>query len=661
MITLCSVVFNESKRIKEFINYHKRYFDDIIIINQGSTDNTAEILSELGVTLFYDDNQGLAEPSRHIAALNCKTDWILFLDTDEYITEEFASKIQDYCNQEYDGFLLERHNYIEDKFISSETNQYRLFKKQNCCFKNFLHGGILPRHGSRYSTIPNAIIHKKNTEEHLIDHNTYKDLVLRTPECVSPLWYNHYLARTFPLEQLITFVVTTSAKHNNPSIEHIERMFNSYNDKFGLKQCKKILVADGFNTERNLNNKTYNQLGMLSEDSYNEYKARLQIYCQENNILFLTPTTNLYMDGAILHGTRHVSTPYYFYSQDDMTAIKSVNLTEILERMSSNVLIKRLNFHNYDLVEDEYNYNLEQVTEPFPCLKTPNWSSNPHIGYTHHMNYVYGPIIDRLNKYPLENTMNKEIQEKIKNWDYEQVHRMYGTYIYGTKGESRYVDHDFEYLKEIESLKNKVRYHSYDFPDGTQAIGELSTDLLNRQFEWLGDIDFKNKTVLDIGCWDGFYSIKAKEKGAHFVLGIDVNPWGKTDWIANFNEAVAKFGFDETGICCRNQDLFNTDSKIYASDIVLFMGVLYHLQNPLGALKKVRELTNERLVLETLIDGEDQPFPCLKFYPGNEMANDPTNWFGPNKLWIESALKVVGFNTVKLVHECENRVVYHAS
>ena len=155
--------------------------------------------------------------------------------------------------------------------------------------------------------------------------------------------------------------------------------------------------------------------------------------------------------------------------------------------------------------------------------------------------------------------------------------------------------------------------------------------------------------------------MKAKEKGAALVLGIDVNPWDKTDWMANFNEAVKKFGFDETGICCRNQDLFDINSQFDACDVVLFMGVLYHLQNPLGALKKVRELTKELLVLETLIDGEDQPFPCLKFYPGNEMANDPTNWFGPNKLWIESALKVVGFNIVKLVHDCENRVVYHAS
>lgn len=659
MITLCAVVFNESKRIRSFINYHKKYFDDIIIINQGSTDDTAEILSEMGITQFYDDNQGLAEPSRHIAALNCSTDWILFLDADEFITEEFAEKIRDYCNSEYDGYLLERSNYIEDKLIQKESHQYRLFRKQNACFKNSLHAAILPRHGSRVGNIPNAIIHKKDTEEHRIDHETYSELILKTPECVSPLWYNHYLARTFPLENLITFVVTTSAKHSNPSIDHIVKLFNSYNEKFGINNCPKVLVADGFNQERNINNKTYNKLGLLSEEKYNIYKERLAVFCKENNILFLTPNTNLYMDGAILYGTRRVSTPYYLYSQDDIVAVKDVNLKDILYGMSANLIIKRLNFHNYELVEDIYNYILEQVTEPFPCLKTPNWSSNTHIGYTHHMNYVYGPIIERLNRYPLENTLNKEIQEKIQKSSFEQVHKFYGTYIYGTKGESRYVDHDFDYLKEMENVR--ARYHSYNFPDGTSVVGELSTELLNRQFEWLGDIDFKNKTVLDIGCWDGFYSIKAKEKGAKSVVGIDINPWGKTDWIENYREAVRKFGFHPRDIDCKYKNLFELDSNSEKQDIVLFMGVLYHLQDPLGALHKMREVTKELLVLESLIDGNDLPFPCLKFYPGSEMANDPTNWFGPNKLWIESALKVAGFNDVKLVHECENRVVYHAS
>ena len=364
------------------------------------------------------------------------------------------------------------------------------------------------------------------------------------------------------------------------------------------------------------------------------------------------------MFGAMLEGTKRISTPFYLFSPDDIIAKREVNLKDIITGMSKVLEIKRLQFLDYEIHQTDWHKTLVQSkTDEFPYVKTSCWSGNTHIGYTFHYNYIYGTKQEELKQYPLELVMHDEYQKLIERNGFDHAYSIYGCCIYGTIGDSAVVEHDFSYANK----EKTVRYHSYDFPDGTKAVGSLSTELLNTQFEWLGDIDFKDKSVIDIGCWDGFYSIKAKQKGARSVLGIDINPWGKSDWIANFREAVKKFGFNPVDIDCRYEDLFELDCYWEKRDIVLFMGVLYHLQEPLSALYRLRNLTREKLVIETLIDGDDLPFPALKFYPGKEMGNDPTNWFGPNKLWIESALKVVGFDDVKLIHEHGNRAVYHAS
>ena len=84
-------------------------------------------------------------------------------------------------------------------------------------------------------------------------------------------------------------------------------------------------------------------------------------------------------------------------------------------------------------------------------------------------------------------------------------------------------------------------------------------------------------------------------------------------------------------------------------DLVLFLGVLYHMRDPLRALERVAAVTEHQLILETLVDALGATRPMAGFYPGAEVNNDSTNWWGPNPAAVEGMLRAVGFQRVELV------------
>ena len=64
-------------------------------------------------------------------------------------------------------------------------------------------------------------------------------------------------------------------------------------------------------------------------------------------------------------------------------------------------------------------------------------------------------------------------------------------------------------------------------------------------------------------------------------------------------------------------------------DVVLFLGVLYHLRHPLLALERVFSVTKDLLILETHVDMLSTRRSALAFYPGRELEGDMSNWWGP--------------------------------
>lgn len=167
--------------------------------------------------------------------------------------------------------------------------------------------------------------------------------------------------------------------------------------------------------------------------------------------------------------------------------------------------------------------------------------------------------------------------------------------------------------------------------------------------------DLTGKTVLDIGCNGGFYSIEMKRRGAARVLGIDFD---------DGYLAQARFAAEVTGqdIEFRHLSVYDVGALGERFDVVLFMGVLYHLRHPLLALDLIREhVADDLLVFQSMHRGatEVEPVPAnVDFWqtalfdrPGypklhfieHRYADDPTNWWVPNRACAEAMLRSAGF------------------
>ena len=83
--------------------------------------------------------------------------------------------------------------------------------------------------------------------------------------------------------------------------------------------------------------------------------------------------------------------------------------------------------------------------------------------------------------------------------------------------------------------------------------------------------------------------------------------------------------------------------RVGTFDVVLFLGVLYHLPHPLLALERVASVTRDLLILETVVDMVGISRPVMAYYPDRDLNRDPTNWWGPNVPAVHALLRSVGF------------------
>lgn len=167
--------------------------------------------------------------------------------------------------------------------------------------------------------------------------------------------------------------------------------------------------------------------------------------------------------------------------------------------------------------------------------------------------------------------------------------------------------------------------------------------------------DLRGRTVLDIGCNAGFYAIEMKKRGADRVVAIDADP----DYLDQ-----ARFAAEVNGVELEFLELSVYDVGTLGErfDIVLFLGVLYHLRHPLLALDLIHEhVARDFLVFQSMQRGSaevepldeeyaftevevfDRPgYPKLHFIEGS-YAGDPTNWWAPNRACAEAMLRSAGF------------------
>lgn len=200
-------------------------------------------------------------------------------------------------------------------------------------------------------------------------------------------------------------------------------------------------------------------------------------------------------------------------------------------------------------------------------------------------------------------------------------------------------------------------YHRIEVRPGIVTPGTNDTRPLFERLDLPSDCT--GLSVLDVGTRDGFFAFELERRGAK-VFPIDYAPPGAT----GFEVAAELLG---SRLDYRQMDIYDLSPRLHGTfDIVLFLGVFYHLPDPLRALRLLRTLCRGRMVLETHIldpkgfllpTGELVPLasvapvlaeiPILQFYPGDSLCGDYTNYWAPNLVCLQAMLEEAGFRVAR--------------
>lgn len=201
-------------------------------------------------------------------------------------------------------------------------------------------------------------------------------------------------------------------------------------------------------------------------------------------------------------------------------------------------------------------------------------------------------------------------------------------------------------------------FHNIDLAGVQTAPDHFLGDYPNVKWRRFADAippDLSGRSVLDIGCNGGFYALEMKRRGADRVLGIDFDD----GYLAQARFAAEVCGLD---IEFRRLSVYDVGGLGERFDIVLFMGVLYHLRHPLLALDLIREhVVGEMMVFQSMQRGSNEVdavpedvdfwqtdlfdlagYPKMHFIE-HRYAQDPTNWWVPNRACTEAMLRSAGF------------------
>jgi tRNA (mo5U34)-methyltransferase len=217
--------------------------------------------------------------------------------------------------------------------------------------------------------------------------------------------------------------------------------------------------------------------------------------------------------------------------------------------------------------------------------------------------------------------------------------------------------------RTADSIEQRVRelgdwFHNLDLGGVQTAPAHFLGDypaVKWRRFEHAIPRSLCGRSVLDVGCNAGFYTLEMKRRGAARVLGVDSNP----RYLAQ-----ARFAADVAGleIDLRQMSVYDLPALGERFDLVLFMGVLYHLRHPLLALDILYEhAVGDTLVFQSMLRGskdvrplaadydfkeaahfDDPGYPAM-FFVEHQYAGDPSNWWIPNRACAEAMLRSAGF------------------
>lgn len=230
-------------------------------------------------------------------------------------------------------------------------------------------------------------------------------------------------------------------------------------------------------------------------------------------------------------------------------------------------------------------------------------------------------------------------------------------------------------------IENEVWFHSIDLGNGITTRGQKTPEALNAELKAMDFPDLKGKTVLDIGTYDGFYAFYAEKKGAARIVALDKYVWEykamfsdtyydfikkngytpsppyKTEWMKWEHQPEnlpGKIRFDIAHSVLNSsvepliRNIFDDPNEIGTFDIVLFLGVLYHMKDPLGALTWLSSLTSEIAIIETeaIAIAQYENVALCEFFEKDECNGDYSNWWAPNLKALSGLCRAAGFKDI---------------
>jgi tRNA (mo5U34)-methyltransferase len=225
-------------------------------------------------------------------------------------------------------------------------------------------------------------------------------------------------------------------------------------------------------------------------------------------------------------------------------------------------------------------------------------------------------------------------------------------------------------------------FHSIELSPTVTTPGRASSEAMSRELRLLRLPDLHGKSVLDIGAYDGYFSFAAERLGASRVVALDHYVWAADmagyvkDWRESKqngklipaphesrhwrpNDLPGRKPFDLARKILGSKvepvvgDFMTMDlAKLGRFDVVFFLGVLYHLENPLLAMRRAHRVMAPGGLVVVETEAMEAPGlsgrPMCEFFPGQELNNDASNWWSPNAMAVEGLCRAAGFREVSV-------------
>ena len=209
------VTYNEERRIATCLRDVVPWVDEVIIVDQSSSDATraiaAQVLEQMSTRpdasrspsqrwqIVLDEHRGYCEASRAIAAHYQTAAWTLVLDADETLSDPFKRHLRELIRQAqargWHGYRLKRATSVDGEcFHRPDDVHFRLFRRSSANYLDILHSAPQPRGNKPLGPTPEYICieHHKTLQEELEDELRYEQIIAEQTQ--TPEWKAERLA-----------------------------------------------------------------------------------------------------------------------------------------------------------------------------------------------------------------------------------------------------------------------------------------------------------------------------------------------------------------------------------------------------------------------------------------------------------------------------------